>query len=168
MKSRKSLIKDQRYSILIENDESETFIKFTVVPNSYKLKSTLNFLLLIVLNSIATKTLLEKFELSIYKGITLRLLVCLITCMTFRKPTIETITVIRNYGVQVTKTNGIAILPNSWITPWIERSKFLARDTIVDIIINEGFVKNQQVIFYLAILVKEAERLTLLFSVCAS
>ncbi|GCE97465.1 hypothetical protein ZYGM_001434 [Zygosaccharomyces mellis] len=110
---------------------------------------------------------LEKLELSVYKALAFRLAIFAITSLVLRKPTIDSVIVIRNYGVQVTKISGIVVCPNSWITPWIEKSNFLPKDSIVDIIINEGFVKNQQVIFYLAILVREAKRLTLLFSVCA-
>ncbi|CAR27625.1 hypothetical protein ZYGR_0N01070 [Zygosaccharomyces rouxii] len=167
MKSQVSVIKDQRYSLSIEKDDRETFVKFTVIPSSYALKSVVNFLLLIVLNSIAMKTCHDKLELPFYKAVMLRLAIFVVTSMFLRKPTIESMTVIRNYGVEVTKENGLVVCPNSWIQPWIQRSDFLARDLIVDVIINEGFVKNQQVIFYLAILVREAKRLTLLFSVCA-
>lgn len=167
MKSQESLIRNQRYSISIEKDEGETFVKFTVIPNSYTLISVMNFFMLLVLNSIAMRIFLEKLELSVYKALAFRLAIFAITSLVLRKPTIDSVIVIRNYGVQVTKISGIVVCPNSWITPWIEKSNFLPKDSIVDIIINEGFVKNQQVIFYLAILVREAKRLTLLFSVCA-
>lgn len=167
MKPQKSFIKNQRYSISIEKDDKETFVKFTVIPSSYTLKSAVNFLLLIALNSIVVRSFLEKFELTFYKALMFRMSLFFVTSMMLRKPTIESMTVIRNYGVQMTKMNGLVVCPNSWTEPWIKRSDFLPRDTVVDIIINEGFVKNQQVIFYLAILVKEAKRLTLLFSVCA-
>lgn len=167
MKSQKSLIRNQRYSISIEKDEGETFVKFTVTPNSYTMISVMNFFMLLVLNGIAMKTFLEKLELPFYKALAFELVIFAITSLILRKPAIDSVTVIRNYGVQVTKISGIVVCPNSWITPWIEKSNFLPRDTIVDIIINEGFVKNQQVIFYLAILVRETKRLTLLFSVCA-
>lgn len=167
MKPQVTVVKDQRYSLSIEKNNEETFIKFTVVPNSYTSKSTINLSLVIVLNSVAMKICHDKLKLTPYKTIALLSAIFLITLLFMRKPTIESMTVIRNYGVEVTKINGLVICPNSFIQPLLERSDFLARDIIVDIIINEGFVKNQQIIFYLAVLVREAKRLTLLFPVCA-
>lgn len=157
----------RRYRMLIEQEEKSTFVKFTIIPTSYAIKTIINLFLLIAVNIISFIAVNKHFSMDLHKSLTLHSALLVLSTLLFRKPPIETLTVLRNYGIQTSELRGLVICPNVLIKSWLEKTDFIPRDMIVDVIINEGFVRDGQVIFYLAVLVKEAKKLKLLFPVCA-
>jgi hypothetical protein len=65
---------------------------------------------------------------------------------------VESLLVIRDLGIQV----------KTVYMTGIERSRFIEQSKIADIIINEG-VTMQQVVFYIAIIVKDQKKMALVF-----
>lgn len=157
----------KKYNLSIEEAKDGMFVKFTMIPNSYMARSILNFTMLIIVNLLSINMIKTHLNMTTLRLLALHFLIFAFSIVFFRKPAIETLTVVRNYGVELTELQGFAICPNAWVRPWLEKTDFIPRDLIVDIIINEGFVKNGQVIFYLAVLIREAKKLTLLFPVCS-
>ncbi|CDF89526.1 uncharacterized protein ZBIST_4588 [Zygosaccharomyces bailii] len=158
----------KKYTLSIEEAKDGMFVKFTMMPSSYMARSMINFTILIMVNLLSINMVKTHSNMSTLRQLALHFLIFAFSIVFFRKPAIETLTVVRNYGVELTEVQGFVICPNAWVRPWLEKTDFIPRDLIVDIIINEGFVKNGQVIFYLAVLIREAKKLTLLFPVCSN
>lgn len=158
--------KRRKYSLLIDESRNGAWMQFTVIPKSYNKRTAFNFTLFAILEflflSIASNSSLLNLKLRVIAfGVT-----SLSTLVFLRKPPIESFAVFRNYGVQLTVVKGLLLLPDKWNRRLMARSQFIPRDEIVDIIINEGFFPGFQVIFYMAVIVKESKKLKLLFSVC--
>lgn len=152
------------YEMLINQSNNGAFYKVLIVPKSYKKKSMINLFALVLLN-ILSFFLIRRYDLTNREKLATTIFF-LISITIFRKPNLESFTVLRNYGVQITKVRGLLIFPDNWNQYLLENNEFIPRDAIVDIVINEGFVRGFQVIFYMAVIVKESAKLRLLFDVC--
>lgn len=156
----------QRYSLEIHQNSNGGILRITMVPTWNTNKNAMNLLIVALGTITGIFTLARYVQLSntgqLFSIATIFFLLSLI----FRRPTMETLTVLANYGVQIRKVRGLAFLPRSFNRHWFAETEFIPRDQVVDVVINEGFVRGFQVIFYLAVLVKESTKLRLLFAVC--
>ncbi|KAG0658648.1 hypothetical protein C6P45_002090 [Maudiozyma exigua] len=156
----------KKYTIEIEREQNDNYIRITIIPNGLRKKQLINCVLIIFFNAwISMARYNPYFEKFGRYSLLARLLILFTSCRILKNPTVETLMIFKNYGIQTLETSGYSILPNSInkriCTP---ESVFVPRDAIVDIIINEAFVKECQVIFYLAVIVKGEDKLKLLFA----
>lgn len=152
------------YEMLINQSNNGAFYKVLIVPKSYKKKSMINLFALVLLN-ILSFSLIRKYNLTNSETLATTIFF-LVSVTIFRKPNLESFIVLRNYGVQITKVRGLLMFPDNWNQYLLANNEFIPRDAIVDIVINEGFVRGFQVVFYMAVIVKESAKLRLLFDVC--
>lgn len=158
--------RQRKYEMLVNQSNNGAFYKVLIVPKSYKKKSMTNLLALAFLNALSF-FIIRRYTVMIKNRETLAMVAFFLFSTTiFRKPKLESFIVLRNYGVQVTKVRGLVMFPDKWNKYLLADNEFIPRDAIVDIVINEGFVRGFQVIFYLAVIVKESAKLRLLFDVC--
>ncbi|QLQ78990.1 hypothetical protein HG537_0B03370 [Torulaspora globosa] len=157
----------KRYCLLTTQDTNQSWLKFTIKPTSTRQQLTVTTIVLIII-TISAIWIKKRLSLEQTIGNLLILAVFLFSLLVLRRPTVESFTVYRNYGLQIAKVKGLLILPDAWNHHWMAQSKFIPRDQILDIVINEGFVKGFQVVFYLAVIVKESKKLELLFPVCST
>lgn len=156
----------RKYSLSTARSNNQAWVKFTVRPSSNRTQLIIRTMTFIILN-IATVLLIGKqVTWNQFTRKLVMLAVFFFSLAFSRRPTVESFTVYRDYGVQVTKIKGLLVFPEKWSNRWLAQSKFIPRDQILDIVINEGFVRGFQVVFYLAVIVKESKKLELLFSVC--
>lgn len=163
---RNEIMPKKRYEMSIEEGVNGNFIKFIVTPNGYHRKISINFVIILLSN------LISNYLVNRYLGITgeKKLLFLCTTFLTsvfmIRNPTIESFYVLKNYGIQISQTKGIIVFPPFLNAALLEQKQFIPNDMVVDIIINEGFYKGFQVVFYLAVIIKNSKRLQLIFPVC--
>ncbi|SMN22215.1 similar to Saccharomyces cerevisiae YNL038W GPI15 Protein involved in the synthesis of N-acetylglucosaminyl phosphatidylinositol (GlcNAc-PI) [Maudiozyma saulgeensis] len=155
----------KKYTIEIEREINDNYVKIQITPNGLRKKQFINCIIVIIFNSwimLSSHTFFERFA---SYTIAVKSLMFLTSCMTLKNPTIETLTIFKNYGIQTSDVSGYSVLPdtlnNMICSP---RTIFVPRDRIVDVIINEGFVRECQVIFYLAAIVRGQDKMKLLFS----
>lgn len=158
--------KRKKYTIEIERERNDNYVRVTITPNGLRKKQLVNCVLMILFNSWISMARYNLYFENFGKYSPLvRLLIFFISCSILKNPTVETLMIFKNYGLQTLESNGYSILPNRLnkiiSTP---KSIFVPRDTIVDVIINEAFVRECQVIFYLAVIVKGEDKLKLLFA----
>lgn len=158
--------KRKKYTIEIERELNDNYVRVTITPNGLRKKQLFNCILIILVNGWISMTRYNSHFEKFGKYIPLvRSLIFFISCTILKNPTIETLMIFKNYGIQTLESSGYSILPNRLnkiiCTP---KSVFVPRDAIVDIIINEAFVRECQVIFYLAVIVKGEDKLKLLFA----
>lgn len=158
----------KRYCLLTTQGANPSWLKFTVKPTSTRQQLTATTVAFVLVNTVSVIWFRRKLSLDQSIGNLLILAVFIFSLLVLRRPSVESFTVYRNYGLQVTKVKGLLILPDAWNNRWMAQSKFIPRDQILDIVINEGFVRGFQVVFYLAVIVKESKRLELLFPVCST
>lgn len=159
-------IERRGYCLVIQKNEDGGLLRITVVPKSFSSKSMVNLFMVAVINTMAHFMIKHYFPLSFSKQLLAVTSTFLLLSIIFRRPTVESFIVLKNYGVQITKLKGLVFLPLRLNKCWFEKTEFIPRDQIVDVIINEGFERGFQVVFYLAVLVKESTKLKLLFAVC--
>lgn len=163
--SKSSSEERKRYTITIERETNDNFVKFEVRPNNMGKKQLINCTMASLLACWmiwGTGAIFMRF--GVYH-VAARTVAFIFICAMLKNPTIEQVSVFKNYGVQISKFSGYSVLPNFLNNLLFSpNDMFIPRDTIADIIINEGFVRECQVIFYLAIIVKGEDKLTLMFS----
>lgn len=155
----------KKYTIRTERERNDNYIKIEVRSNSLRRTQLINCILILVVNIWINLHFYRIQHFLATYDLLARIGIFMTTCYILKNPCIESLTVFKNYGIQTTELSGFSILPDS-INEYIglKKNVFTPRDTIVDIIINEGFVRECQVIFYLAVIVKEKSKLKLLFS----
>ncbi|QLL31476.1 hypothetical protein HG536_0B03390 [Torulaspora globosa] len=158
----------KRYCLLTTQGSNQFWLKFTIKPASTKRKLVATTLAFALINILSVIWIRKGLSLDRNMGNLLILAIFVSSLLILRRPPVESFTVYRNYGLQVTKVKGLLILPDAWNRRWMAQGKFIPRDQILDIVINEGFVRGFQVVFYLAVIVKESKRLELLFPVCST
>lgn len=89
--------------------------------------------------------------------------ICLL--LFIRVPIIDSVQSIANQGIQISCSGGLLLFPRDWNYALFTSIKFIPQDEIEDIFINEAF-RGLQVIYYLAVLVKNQKKLQVLFEVC--
>ena len=188
-----SILNRRKYTLIIDEDTNGSFIRFTVLPeSSLKLRKSkrnervevkmgvqyhriaLMLLSNVFFYGICVGTRLLEYISEIFglrtwtncQTIIIMGLFALCTVMFVREPSVETVTIFKGTGLQLSKVNGIDVFPQKWNRRLFERVEFISNDRIIDVVINEGFYRGFQVIFYLAAIVRNASKLKLLFPVC--
>lgn len=156
------------YNLVTTQSSNNGWLKFAIKPTSFTRQVIVTAIIFAILNTTSIVMIRKMIHLGRNQGNLMILASFAVSLLILRRPTVESFTVYRDYGVQVTKVKGLLIFPDGWNNRWVAQSKFIPRDQIVDIVINEGFVRGFQVIFYLAVIVKDSKKLELLFSVCSS
>ncbi|KOG97116.1 phosphatidylinositol N-acetylglucosaminyltransferase GPI15 [Saccharomyces eubayanus] len=185
-----SILNRRKYTLIIDEDTNGSFIRFTVLPeSSLKLRKSkrnervevkmgvqyhriaLMLLSNVVFYGICVGTRLLEYISEIFglrtwtncQTIIIMGLFALCTVMFVREPSVETVTIFKGTGLQLSRVNGIVVFPQKWNRRLFERVEFISNDRIIDVVINEGFYRGFQVIFYLAAIVRNASKLKLLF-----
>ena len=184
----------KNYTLTTEKDPHGNYIRFLIRPNSYGRKRLLNCILILATNYVvlsrwislvglctvvtdgdgcgnSQSTTVKLFGAEFPIGrqyiccVFVLLGVTVILSLLLKNPAVESLTVYKGYGIQMVESRGLSLLPDCvnkvFCTQEVE---FVPRDKIVDIVINEGFVRQCQVIFYLAVIVRDAPKLKLLFA----
>ncbi|CAI1688563.1 hypothetical protein SEUBUCD646_0N02770 [Saccharomyces eubayanus] len=181
-----SILNRRKYTLIIDEDTNGSFIRFTVLPeSSLKLRKSkrnervevkmgvqyhriaLILLSNVVFYGICVGTRLLEYISEIFglrtwtncQTIIIMGLFALCTVMFVREPSVETVTIFKGTGLQLSKVNGIVVFPQKWNRRLFERVEFISNDRIIDVVINEGFYRGFQVIFYLAAIVRNASNL---------
>lgn len=188
-----SILNRKKYTLIIDEDTNGSFIRFMVLPeSSLKLKKSkrnervevkmgvqydriaLMLLLNVVFYGICVGTRLLEYIREIFVlriGVNCQTMImlglfALGTVMFVREPSVETVTIFKGTGLQLSRVRGIVVFPKKWNRRLFEQVEFISNDRIIDVVINEGFFHGFQVIFYLAAIVRNASKLKLLFPVC--
>ncbi|SCV05400.1 LANO_0H06656g1_1 [Lachancea nothofagi CBS 11611] len=156
----------KNYIVGITSNDQGSHTKYTIVPKDYKRKCLLNLMVFAAVNAFAFYYIEMRLNLVVKKKIAIKVVFGLLALVLIRNPTVETLYVYRRAGFQIATMQGCVLLPRSLNDRWLEQSYFIPQDRVVDLIINEGFVKGFQVIFYLAVILKDATHLRLVFPVC--
>lgn len=162
----KAIRRRKRYSLLMEKSQNGSWLKFSVRSKSYNYQVIANFALLLITNCISTALISTKLQFDTKVKIAAEAIVFTFSVLIIRKPPVESLIVFRNYGVQITTVRGLLLFSSRWNEQFMLQTQFIPRDQIVDLVINEGFCRGFQVIFYLAVIVKDSKRLKLPFPVC--
>lgn len=157
-----------RCIISTESNKQCTYKKFTVTPAGYRRSCVTNLILFTIVNAVAFSCIEKNLDLSYSRKRVVCLIFTILSLVWIRNPTIESLSVFKNAGIQVSRTQGCVLLPTSLNIKLFEREEFIPKDRIVDIIINEGFQKGFQVIFYLAVILKDTSKLLVVFPVCST
>ena len=160
----KEIHRDQ-YKICIREDLKDgLYVEITVLPSNYKLKTANNFILLGIINTSIYYLINYSQTIDLHGyDVSIQLILFLVTLFLIRSPQVEQVTVIKDYGIQLTKWDGFVILPYAINKRLTQQREFISREKILDVIINEGFYKWYQVIFYLCIMVRNERKLKLMF-----
>ncbi|SCU88561.1 LADA_0E10880g1_1 [Lachancea dasiensis] len=156
----------KNYSVTVDAKDGKLYRKYTVVPRRYRLSCLLNLLIFAALNAAVACYTDAKLSISHFTKMILQLLSVALSLILIRNPTIESLYVFRQTGIQMSTMAGCVLLPRSLNERWLEQTIFIPNDRIVDLVINEGFTKGFQVIFYMAVILKDATKLQLVFPVC--
>lgn len=158
-------IESRRYVLCLERDANSRFLQCSVRSSSLYSRKLVNLVCTVGILLLTRWYVLEEYDLfGAVQTSVVMLLVAGICCIAFRDPTIDSITVLRNYGIQISSTRGFFLLPVSWNSWLLKKDTFIPRDMIVDVVINEGFNRNFEVIFYLCVVTKNKGELALIFS----
>ena len=188
-----SILNRKKYTLVIDGDTSRSFVRFTVFPKSNlkfkKFKSNervkvsmgiqyhqivLILLLNILFHAICVRSKFlehidKTFEVSIALSCQIMVVMGLFalgTIILVRGPSVETVTIFKGTGLQLSRVKGIVIFPQQWNRKLFEQVEFISNERIIDVVINEGFCRGFRVIFYLAAIVRKSPTLKLLFPVC--
>ncbi|CUS24019.1 LAQU0S13e01464g1_1 [Lachancea quebecensis] len=156
----------KRYSLEVGGNASGTYKRFTIVPRHYKRSCAFNLLFYVVANAGIFGLVERASSWSQLNKRVAETFVALLMLGLIRNPKIESLSVFRSLGIQTSEMRGCVLLPVSVNSKLLEQRKFIPKDRVGDIIINEGFEKGFKVIFYLAIILKDASRIQLVFPVC--
>ncbi|CEP61345.1 phosphatidylinositol N-acetylglucosaminyltransferase GPI15 LALA0_S03e00782g [Lachancea lanzarotensis] len=152
-------------SIATNGNDIGSYRRYTATPEHYSRTRLISLSVFAVANIICYYCTDNYLNWTTHKKIAIRVVFFVVLLCLIRDPTIETLQVFRGAGVQVGTLHGCILLPKALNQRWLEQSYFMPQDTVVDIVINEGFSKGFQVIFYLVIL-KDSTDLQLVFPVC--
>lgn len=158
--------RSKKYCLVIDQSDNGAWLKFATKPSNYASRVMMNLALLVLLNSLSAIIVQTRLPLEMRAKIVTGAIAFFLSSLLLRRPPIESLVVYRNYGVQVTTVRGFLLLPDQLNIKWLAQSQFIPRDEIVDIVINEGFCRGFQVIFYLAVIIRDSKKLKLLFPVC--
>lgn len=125
----------------------------------------MNWILVMVFNYICDYKILPKIQIESIKEYEICIKVCvfIISVIIFKRSKIEQITVIKDYGIQLTHWDGYIIFPFGLNKKLTQMREFISRNKIVDVVINEGFYQWYQVIFYLCIMIRNETKLKIMF-----
>lgn len=155
----------RKYEVRIENEPNGNYRRFVVIPNHYRRSWLVNLTLFLIVNASAF-WIVSKYVLTTpTKRAMIQSAIVFASLFFLRNPTIESFYVFRSIGVQISSMSGCILLPLSLNYKLLEQNEFIPLDLIGDIIINEGFYKGFKVIFYIAVVRKEARSLQLIFKV---
>ncbi|CAI4051937.1 hypothetical protein SUVZ_14G2810 [Saccharomyces uvarum] len=166
-----SILNRRKYTLIIDEDTNGSFIRFTVLPeSSLKLKKSkrnervevkmgvqyhriaLMLLLNVVFYGICVRTRLLEYISEIF-GLRIEAncqtmimlgLFALSTVMFMREPSVETVTIFKGTGLQLSRVRGIVVFPKKWNRRLFEQVEFISNDRIIDVVINEGFYRGFQ------------------------
>ncbi|CCH59514.1 hypothetical protein TBLA_0B06930 [Henningerozyma blattae CBS 6284] len=164
-----ALIRDaitkEKYQLLIKRTKDGKYMKCTAIPAHYSMLKYIKLLIICLAIALVRYLMFAMFseDYISLKIPLLPILLFIFSLFIIRSPSISSITIIHGYGIQISTTCGLLIFPDVWNHKLFQQSDFIPRDVIVDIVINEGFNRSFQVIFYLAIITKNNGKLTLLF-----
>lgn len=188
-----SILNRKKYTLVIDEDSNGSYIRFTVLPvSNLKFKKVkqngrmeINMgiqyhqIILISLLNIAFYAICvrSRFLEHINRTFELRFapsreiiimmgLFVLGSIILVREPSVETVTIFKETGLQLSTVKGIVIFPQQWNRKLFEQVEFISNERIIDVVINEGFCRGFRVIFYLAAIVRKSSALKLLFPVC--
>lgn len=157
--------KRKRYTIIIEREKDDNFVQFEIHPNNIQQKKILHCTALILIAVWFWQGAGSIFDRFQQYDTTAKVIALVVLCSFLKDPTIERVSVFKNYGIQTSEFTGLSILPTFLNNLFCSSEDlFIPRDSIVDVIINEGFVRQCQVIFYLAIIIKGEDKMRLLFA----
>ncbi|CAL9729999.1 phosphatidylinositol N-acetylglucosaminyltransferase subunit Gpi15p [Monosporozyma unispora] len=157
-------IRRSQYEIFIEEEcQNETFVEITISPSNYSRKIILNWVTVFIINYLLQSKLLLKFDVLNEYRKWVRIGVFVLSVFLIKSPKVEQITVIKDYGIQLSHWNGYIIFPYKMNKHLTQMREFISRDKIVDVIINEGFYQWYQVIFYLCIITRNEKKLKIMF-----
>lgn len=157
--------KRKRYTIIIEREKDDNFVQFEIHPNNIQQKKILHCTVLILIAVWFWQGAGSIFDRFQQYDTTAKVIALVVLCSFLKDPTIERVSVFKNYGIQTSEFTGLSILPTFLNNLFCSSEDlFIPRDSIVDVIINEGFVRQCQVIFYLAIIIKGEDKMRLLFA----
>lgn len=159
------IIERDQYKICIKQDlKNELYAEITVLPTNCKLKIINNGILIGVINATIHYLIHYSQAIDLDKyNIWFQFILFLTTLILIRSPPAEQATVIKDYGIQLASWNGLIIFPYRINKQLTQRREFISREKVLDVIINEGFYKWYQVIFYLCIMVRNEKKLRLIF-----
>ena len=156
----------ERYFLEINESTNKKFVTFKLIPKSYTKNVILNLIFSFIIITIGCYYVIFNFHFSQQVQVLSMLLLFVTTNMVIKAPRIDSFTIIKEYGIQLSQITGWNIFPYSVNKKYFAENEFIPRGKIVDIIINEGFQPGFQVVFYLALIVNESKKLQLLFPVC--
>ncbi|CAI4733125.1 BAI_1a_G0046000.mRNA.1.CDS.1 [Saccharomyces cerevisiae] len=185
-----SILNRKKYTLVIDEDKNGNFIRFTVLPVSNrkfkKVKQNgrveinmgiqyhqivlillLNILFYVIcLRSRFLEHINRTFEVTIARSFQILIIMGLFalgTIILVRGPSVETVTIFKKSGLQLSRVKGMVIFPQQWNRKFFEQVEFISNERIIDVVINEGFCRGFRVIFYLAAIVRKSSTLKLLF-----
>ncbi|CCD25835.2 phosphatidylinositol N-acetylglucosaminyltransferase GPI15 NDAI_0G00590 [Naumovozyma dairenensis CBS 421] len=153
----------KNYIELIEQNENNDYIKFTVIPRSFSIQRIARIISCIIITFLLYLKLIKRFDLTIMQESLIIIVILVMILSYFKNPRIESFTVLKDNGIQISKIDGYLFLPMKYNEQLCCQNEFFPNDKIIDIIINEGFYPGSQVIFYMAVLIKDYKELKLLF-----
>lgn len=157
-------IRRKEYEICIEEDYCNgTFVEITISPPNYSRNMLMNWIIVVVLNYICDFKILPSISLLKEYDLVVKICVFIVSILLFKRSKMEQITVIKDYGIQLTHWDGYLILPYGINKNFTQMREFIPRNKIVDVIINEGFYQWYQVIFYLCIMIRNETKLKIMF-----
>lgn len=157
-------IRRPSYELHVKEDHlNGTYVEITILSSNYYQAVIMKIILIIGLNyGFAQLPTYEWFPfVEYFKWISLVFL--LLTLVMIRNPRVEQITVINNYGIQLSHWDGYVIFPYVINKRLTQAREFISREKIIDVIINEGFYQWYQVIFYLCIIIRNEKKLKIMF-----
>lgn len=158
------IIERKKYSIYVTRNEKKTYINFKVVPKSYVRQKVIRLSIILLIYCIVLWHMRLNFKTAPLNTLTFQCLSLFALFWVIRNPCLETISVFKNYGIQMKNDNGILLFPEFLNRKLLGSEEFVPIDEIVDVVINEGFDVGFKVIFYLCIIVRNSDKLKLLFN----
>lgn len=162
MKVEKIIKRDYYRLNICRSDQNTSFVEITISSPNY-ITNLVVSLIKIAISNFILRYLMKNYVTQYSYDYKWQLLFLLSAVLFFKNPVIEKITIIKNYGLQITNYDGLIILPHNINEKLFSKNEFIAREDIIDIIINEAFYKWFQVLFYLCIIIKDTKELKLMF-----
>ncbi|CCE62487.1 hypothetical protein TPHA_0C03350 [Tetrapisispora phaffii CBS 4417] len=160
-------IERKNYTLYVSKFKSGRCLQFLILPKNYHLKLLINNVVIILITYLSYICLKNNYkQLSHITLLIGTFCVFALSNIVSTPPEVNSFMVLKNYGIQVSSVKGINIFPYKLNEKYFKKNEFYSENTIVDIIINEGFKKGFQVVFYLALIIRGAKNLTLLLHVC--
>ncbi|SCU90905.1 LAMI_0E04038g1_1 [Lachancea mirantina] len=154
-----------KYIFESESNDTGSFRKFVITPTNYNRIWALNLVVFTVVVISAHFFICQEFTNGQHQKV-FTMVSVLVSLALIRNPPIEFLSIFRSGGIQISAMRGCILFP-TWLNfKLLQTDDFLPRDSINDVIINEGFTKGFKVIFYLAVLEKDKSDLKLVFPVC--